>query len=326
MKVAIRFFGTFLFFIGALHAAHAQQGFGTANPNPNSVIDLTATDKGLLLPRLALQATNQAAPLGAHVAGMLVYNTATNGTGTPTAVRPGYYSNDGTQWIRIDINTTNVTLAVDGDDLVLTDSEGNTVQVPLADISISEASNGLHIENDEDYEATEGHVKLGGPLTKPTEIETDATNTLAITGLEPGNPDDDRIVTVNEDGVLKTVSSNKFVRFFYMPSIAFDTSTPNPTGPRYTKNLYDEYIKQFRNPVTPTPNPIPVRSDGAPREIPYLPNATDLYYYVTYYDTDVFDDLEISADGELRYRVIGPGTPTSFMNIVFVIKGEENQD
>ncbi|WP_139215821.1 hypothetical protein [Parapedobacter composti] len=277
MKAKIKCFSILLFFMGLFHAVHAQQGFGTANPNPNSVIDLTATDKGLLLPRLALQATNLATPLGEHVAGMLVYNTATDGTGA-TAVRPGFYSNDGTKWVRVDIT----------------------------------ASNGLHIGD----EHTSGQVQLGGELTKPTQIATNADNTIAVTGLQPGNPENDRIIVADSTGVLKTVSANKFVRFFYMPSVIFDTST-NGTG--RTKNLYEEYIKQF----TGSGNPTLVASAGAPEQIPYLPRATDLYYYVTYYDTDVFNIQNISAEGILTYDVKGPGTPTSFMNIVFVIKGEE---
>ncbi|MFC7525385.1 hypothetical protein ACFQRK_15595, partial [Parapedobacter sp. GCM10030251] len=181
-------------------------------------------------------------------------------------------------------------------------------------INSADASNGLHIETVDP--ATEGHVKLGGPLTEETTIETDATNTLAITGLQPGNLDQDNLLMADANGVLKTVSTNKFVRFFYMPSVVFDTSNPDPTGPMRTKNLYQEYVNQF----TGTGTPGLVGSTGAPETIPYLPQAEDLYYYITYYDDDVFADLSIDENGVLSYRVIGPGTPTSFMNIVFVIK------
>lgn len=79
--------------------AHAQVKIGD-NPttiNSNSLLELESTDKGLLIPRLALSATNNAAPLAAHVAGMVVYNTATAGT-SPNNVTPGYYYNDGSQW------------------------------------------------------------------------------------------------------------------------------------------------------------------------------------------------------------------------------------
>src|SRR5690606_17277663 len=68
--------------------------------NQNAVLEIESTNRGLLLPRLELTATDNFAPLTAHVEGMTVYNTATAGTGE-TAVSPGYYYNDGTQWVRI---------------------------------------------------------------------------------------------------------------------------------------------------------------------------------------------------------------------------------
>lgn len=82
-----------------------QQKIGD-NPtiiNPNAALEIESTAKGLLMPRLALAATNNVAPLTAHVAGMTVYNTGTSATTVPDAnkVTPGYYYNDGTQWVRI---------------------------------------------------------------------------------------------------------------------------------------------------------------------------------------------------------------------------------
>lgn len=77
----------------------AQVGIGTTNPNSNAKLDITSTvaePGGLLLPRLALTGTANTTPLAAHVAGMTVYNTATAGD-----VTPGYYYNDGSQWVRI---------------------------------------------------------------------------------------------------------------------------------------------------------------------------------------------------------------------------------
>ena len=73
---------------------------GSVTPNPNAVLDLNANDtisgsRGLLLPRVALISTATANPLMEHVAGMLVFNTATSGD-----VSPGVYYNDGTKWVR----------------------------------------------------------------------------------------------------------------------------------------------------------------------------------------------------------------------------------
>ena len=75
-----------------------QVGIGTTNPNPNALLDVDASVStgGLLLPRLSLTATSNAAPLSAHVAGMTVYNTA-----TINDVTPGFYYNDGASWIKL---------------------------------------------------------------------------------------------------------------------------------------------------------------------------------------------------------------------------------
>jgi len=98
-----------LFILGFSLTVKAQVGFGTNNPNKSAVVDLTATNKGFLLPRIALTSTAAAAPLLAHVAGMQVYNTATAGD-----VTPGYYNNDGTKWIRMGYAGTGLLTADNG--------------------------------------------------------------------------------------------------------------------------------------------------------------------------------------------------------------------
>jgi hypothetical protein len=64
-------------------------------PNANAGLDVDFTDKGILIPRVALTGTANFAPLAAHVAGMIVYNTATAGD-----VTPGFYYNNGTRWVQ----------------------------------------------------------------------------------------------------------------------------------------------------------------------------------------------------------------------------------
>jgi|GEM_PF-1225001 len=62
--------------------------------NPSAGLDIDFPDKGFLLTRIPLSGLNIVAPLTAHVAGMVLYNTATTGSLTP-----GIYVNDGTKWI-----------------------------------------------------------------------------------------------------------------------------------------------------------------------------------------------------------------------------------
>ncbi|MDM1093867.1 hypothetical protein ACPDHQ_09005 [Myroides odoratimimus] len=106
-------------------------------------------------------------------------------------------------------------------------------------------------------------------------------------------------------------TDNKAVKFFYMPTITFDTSVLGDG----TKELYEEYKKQF----TMTSGNA-VKSTSAPAVIPHFPAATDLYYYVTDFDPAVFSDIVIDDKGVMTYKIVGNGTPTSIMNIVFVVK------
>ena len=98
---------TFLCLIATL-SSFAQTGIGTATPNASAKLDITATNKGFLPPRLALTATNVFAPVTglsgatelATAAGLLIYNTASAGT-APNNVTPGYYYWNGTIWVQI---------------------------------------------------------------------------------------------------------------------------------------------------------------------------------------------------------------------------------
>ncbi|MBK1897921.1 hypothetical protein [Chryseobacterium paridis] len=74
-------------------------GIGIAVPNSDAILETSATNKGLLMPRVALTSTTSPIPLTSHTAGMLVYNTASAGI-SPNDVTPGIYYNDGSKWYK----------------------------------------------------------------------------------------------------------------------------------------------------------------------------------------------------------------------------------
>lgn len=77
--------------LGSAYFANAQVGIGTTTPVTSSYLDVTAKDKGVLIPRVSLTSTLIFDPIkGTATESLLVYNTATAGTGT-TAVAPGFY-------------------------------------------------------------------------------------------------------------------------------------------------------------------------------------------------------------------------------------------
>src|ERR1039457_3368443 len=67
-------------------------------PNSSAGLDINFNDKGLLLPRVTLTASNSNAPIGNNIAnGLLVYNTDSAGT-FPNQVLPGIYYWNGSKW------------------------------------------------------------------------------------------------------------------------------------------------------------------------------------------------------------------------------------
>jgi hypothetical protein len=91
-----------LLVVGLLSAGlHAQSvGIGTATPDPSARLHISDNARGLLIPNVELTATNVAAPVTGPATSLLVYNTNTAGTGA-TAVTPGFYYWDGSQWVRL---------------------------------------------------------------------------------------------------------------------------------------------------------------------------------------------------------------------------------
>ena len=80
----------------------SQVGIGTTNIQNGVEFQIESNSRGLLIPRVALTATNVVAPVGpAPIAtGVLIFNTATAGAGI-TAVSPGFYYWSGTEWVAL---------------------------------------------------------------------------------------------------------------------------------------------------------------------------------------------------------------------------------
>ncbi|CAM4182528.1 hypothetical protein FLAN108750_14215 [Flavobacterium antarcticum] len=205
--------------------------------------------------------------------------------------------------------------------------------VTASKINVDVAGNGLvqnattgalEVNTNNGITITSDIVQLGGDLVQPTTITTTLTNTLAIAGLQTGSSTDNMIVAEPGTGILKTVKSTP--RFFYMPAVVFDTSTPATT---IIRDLYLEYKNQFEGNALSIAHGAAgysisytgglVGSAGSPADIDTYASG-ELYYYISYYDQAVFSNLSISADGKLTYTILAGATDVSYMNIVFVVK------
>lgn len=76
-----------------------------ATPDASAMLDIVSSNKGILLPRIALTGATDVTTISSPTTSLMVYNTATAGT-SPNNVIPGYYYYNGTKWIAIKSPTT----------------------------------------------------------------------------------------------------------------------------------------------------------------------------------------------------------------------------
>lgn len=90
----------------SFNSLEAQVGVNTTSPNPAAALEISSTNKGIIIPKVTLTSTadNTTIILPALVTvpatGLLVYNTTQNGSGS-TQVNPGYYYWGGNSWRRM---------------------------------------------------------------------------------------------------------------------------------------------------------------------------------------------------------------------------------
>ncbi|PWK23912.1 hypothetical protein, partial [Maribacter polysiphoniae] len=190
-------------------------------------------------------------------------------------------------------NTTNTSLTQDGTNLVLTDSDTNSVTIPLADL-------GTDDQNSDEVNNVASSIDLNGDLT------VDAADIIDVDG--------DGVVDSTVQDVIEAITpiTSKAARIFYPPSIAVDASSVVVGA---TIDLYKQYVDQYGMTL-----PSSAKSTSAPAKIPTYTRA-ELYYYVTYYDPTVFSNVTISDTGVMTYNVDAPPADyNSLINVVFVVK------
>ena len=86
---------TIVFVVLLVSTAHAQTGIGTTTPNASAKLEVYATNKGFLPPRLTLTSATDATTIVSPAEGLLVYNLGSIG------LQAGYYFWNGANWATI---------------------------------------------------------------------------------------------------------------------------------------------------------------------------------------------------------------------------------
>ncbi|WP_421805313.1 beta strand repeat-containing protein [Flagellimonas sp.] len=188
------------------------------------------------------------------------------------------------------------------------DFADNVDNVDDADASVTNEINTRFEVNGANLEIEDSNGTLQVALA---DIDTDDQTAAQVNSDSPVDVDGDGNTEATVEDVIQDIApiTSKAARIFYPPSIAIDAST-NGTG--RTVDLYAQYVAQYGTPA--------VSSAGAPTALPTY-SAAELYYYVTYADPTVFDNMSIDANGVLTYDIIGqPADYNALINVVFVVR------
>lgn len=222
MKNKIILLSVMLF--GATTIMSAQTGIGTAQPNQSAQLDITSSDKGVLIPRIALSsATQQLQTTVANETSLLIYNTATVAL---EGLTPGYYYWDSNRWLRMIVENDESLGGVKFfymPSIVINTSTNGTFKRNLHAEYVSQFTNKEFIPDP----VTGGSI---GTTTRPTFVKSDGApdeipNTPAPgdlyyyvtdydeTALEITNIDEDGIMTYN---VIGTGTDYSFVNIVFV--------------------------------------------------------------------------------------------------------------
>lgn len=105
----------------------SQIGIGSFSVDPSAALDVNSSNKGVLLPSISLLSNDDVSTIVAPVSGLLIYNSATAGSGANKVI-PGYYFYNGLNWELLNYNNTDKINLQTGN-YTLTNSDVNTVVI-----------------------------------------------------------------------------------------------------------------------------------------------------------------------------------------------------
>ena len=190
----------------------SQVGVGTLTPSNSAQLDVMASNKGVLIPRVSLSSITDSTTISnGNINSLLVFNTSNSNN-----IKPGYYYWYDNKWLRIinaddlltiDTNTTNSSFSVLNGDLILTDSDGNTVSIPLSEINLQETVTNLVYDN---TTGVATYTNEAGTL-QTVDLSAVVKNFETLTTIAVDNTAG-TLTYVDEDGVTNTLNLGDLVK------------------------------------------------------------------------------------------------------------------
>ncbi|NOT50482.1 MAG: hypothetical protein HOP10_04300 [Chitinophagaceae bacterium] len=181
--------------------AQIKVGNNPGNLNANAVLEIESSNKGLLLPRLALTSTTSPSPMNAFIHGMIVYNTATQND-----IMPGMYYSDGVKWLKM------IAGAIGGSPAELWSINGNNGTNSATHFLGTTNNTGLRFRTNNIERmsiGTNGWVGIG---TSSPAAALEVKGEVIIDTLLAGNAATDNILVANANGgKVKSIPASSFI-------------------------------------------------------------------------------------------------------------------
>ena len=195
-----------LLMLSFMGASFAQVGIGTELPNASTMLDISASDKGVLIPRVSLtNITDNTTISNGNITSLLIFNTVTT-----SELSPGFYYWDGSQWQRlansndienlIDIDQTLTNLVDNGDGTITYTNEDGAMQT--IDISAIVKTNETLTTLVDNGDGTLTYTNENGD-TQLVDISAMATTNETLTNLIDNG--DGTITYTNENEASQTI-------------------------------------------------------------------------------------------------------------------------
>ena len=165
--IRIKIIATLLCLLFSVQISNAQIGIQTNNPDASAVLDITSSDKGLLIPRLTLSNDlSSPAPVNSPATGLLIYNSGSNQD-------QGFYYWSGSEW------------------KMLKPSEANDVEGPASSTDNAIAR----------FDGTTGTKILNSGIILDDSDNITGVNKLTTAGFTlTTNPGDDKVLVSDASG------------------------------------------------------------------------------------------------------------------------------
>src|SRR5690554_240200 len=211
---------------------YSQVGIGTLTPDKSSQLDVTANNKGILIPRVSLTSTTDTTTItNGNVNSLLVFNTATQND-----ITPGYYYWYIDKWKRM-VNDDEVggNVYYDGDTFTYVDANGETQIVNVKKlVQDNESQTVIITVDDQQYYISEAYLSENDGVVPTTVDPTaipDGIYLIDVIGGVTNNFEEIYNNIVNEEITVNGDTYNSFEEYI--------THVTESTG-GFMKIVYDQ--------------------------------------------------------------------------------------